>query len=236
MHAKTLAVLNCIQNKFEVKKISIEDSKICNRKNCKIPYGECIDDKICKCLEPYANLELLIESVDIKNNYTPNKFDNTKKDLNYSCNNYFYENYINNVNNYNVFCQYKRKSQLIAFALEAIFMAGIGHIYLNRLLHGLLKFTLFFILGSMYCFIKRKNTDVRFFSINSEQNKTLEISLLNVSMVLLFACLLALQVYDMIMFGTNSFPDGFGVPLISWNKGVGILLLFDFKNHSYLVI
>jgi hypothetical protein len=247
-----------IQKDFKAKKMNQEKAKICNRKTCKIPYGECVDEKTCKCREPYANLDfLLLENEDINNKnkinssvdkvqtISYNKYNNNNNNNSFIFtinNNNNYNNNLNSANNFNInynnsnfYCRYKRKSQLIAFALEAILMAGIGHFYLNRLLHGFVKFTLFFILALIYFLVKRENMDVKFFTIE-EQNKSLKILLLNILLVLLVTGLLALQVYDLLMFGTNSFPDGFGVPLISWNKGVGDLFLFDYKNQNYLDI
>ena len=225
-----------IQKNFKAKKISQEEAKICNRKTCKFPYGECVNDKICKCLEPYANLDILAESEDNKINYNVNTYSSTNNTYNSNNNtNYNLNNNINFNYNSNLYCGYKRKSQLIAFALEAIFTAGIGHLYSKRLLHGFVKLSLFFILGLIYFLVKIKNIDVEF-STNNEQNKTLKITLLNVFIVSLVTGLLALQTYDMVMFGTNSFLDGFGVPLISWNKGFGDLFLFDNKKLNYLDI
>jgi hypothetical protein len=197
------------QKEYKAKKISQVESKRCNRKNCNFPYGECVDDKICKCLEPYANLDFLVDNEETKNKSV-------------------------NLNITALFCRYKRKSQLTAFALEAVFMAGIGHLYLNRLLYGGVKFSLFFILGLTYYLGKRKNLDVKFFTI--EHNQNFKITFLNIFLVLLVTGLLALQIYDMAMFGTNSFTDAFGIPLISWNKGIRDLILFDYKEQNFLDI
>lgn len=224
-----------IQKDFKAKKIAQDESKTCNRKNCKIPYGQCIDDKICRCLDPYANLDSTGEiSENNKINYSViinrNQLDANNNDL---INN-FYNNRYNGNTNGSQFCQYKQKSQLIAFALEAIFMAGIGHLYLNRFLHGGVKFALYLVLGLIYFLAKRKNVEVKFFA--NEQTEELKISMLNLFLVLSVTGLLALQVYDLVMLGSNSFLDGFGIPLLSWNRGFGDMFLLDYKNSNYLDI
>lgn len=210
-------LLKTNQKNFKAKKLSKEESKICNRKNCNFPFGECVDDELCKCLEPYANLDFLFDNNELNNNYLSRISINDK-------NNERDDNY----------CIYKRKSQFIAFALEAVFMAGIGHFYLNRLIYGGIKFSLFFILGLIYFLIKRNNLEVKFLSNDPNQNH--KNTLVNIFIALLIICLLALQVYDMIMFGTNSFSDGMGIPLISWNTARGNLFMFDYKEQIYVDI
>ena len=43
-----------------IKKNFVKLNIICNRKNCRIPYGECLNNKICVCLEGYSSQNLLI--------------------------------------------------------------------------------------------------------------------------------------------------------------------------------
>ena len=181
-------------------KLFNKENLICNKKNCNIPYGECINEKVCKCIEPYANLEIFIN------------------------------NNINSVNNSNLYCRYKMKSQIIAFILEIIFIAGIGHFYMMRIFHGLLKLLLVFILSLIYFIIKKNNSEVKFYSGENNSTKNL---LLNISMVLLISGLLAFQIYDLIMIGSNLYLDGYGIPLISWNKGLVDSFLFDPKDKDF---
>jgi hypothetical protein len=107
-----------------------------------------------------------------------------------------------------VMCNYTRKSQLIAFLLECFITFGAGHIYVMNLTQGIIKF-LFWALGySLFI-------SLRVLSKKREEN---DATTLIISLGGCICCvgMVIWQLIDVIMFGLNSYQDGYGIDLNPW--------------------
>lgn len=178
----------------------VKTNILCNKKNCKIPYGECLNNKICECLEGYASIE-------------NNIFNNSTKQL-----------------SERIYCSYKQKYQLYAFLFEFIFFFGIGHFYLRRIYQGIIKLVLFIILSFLFFLIKKFDIKSKFFldeNISNMRNFTI-----NISMILSFCAFLTLHIFDIYMLVTNSYLDGYGIEVLSWNRDLGKIISFDFLRKN----
>lgn len=169
---------------------------ICNKKNCRIPYGECLNRGICQCLEGYAS----IENNHSKNSTNP--FDNK-----------FY-------------CNYRQKNQLFAFLYEFIFIFGIGHIYLHRFYQGFSKLILFIFLSILIYLIYKYDIKPKIFLEENISNRRNLI--INILMILSFCTFLLIHIFDIYMLVTNSYLDGYGIEIITWNRDLGKIITFDF--------
>jgi hypothetical protein len=102
---------------------------------------------------------------------------------------------ITSINPDSPICSYKQRKLIIAFYLEFVF-PGIGHIYANRIVFGVIKMFLFisFILMIM-------NTS----------NKTNYVYVIKLMLVIIFGMI---HVLDVLAFYLNTYTDGYGIPLI----------------------
>ena len=174
----------------------------CNKKNCRSPYGECLNNRICECLEGYASIEI--------NSFNSNKTESKKP----------FDN--------NIYCNYKQKNQLFGFLFEFIFIFGVGQFYLNRFIQGISKFILFVFLCFMLVLIKKFEIKANFFIDENISNKRNLI--INILMILSLCSFSIIHIYDIYMLATNSYLDGYGVEVLSWNKVIGKIILFDFNK------
>lgn len=186
----------------------------CNQKTCKIPYGICLDSNTCRCGKFYRNLrQINFSNINIKST----EYNYFLLDLLH--NNFFSNNLINNIKNlYELnYCEYRRKSQLLAFFLEAIFPIGFGHFYSYRFFHGLLKMTLFFLLFFLIFLMKKFQINKNFSSKMKFQDRKFFEKFLIFFNLVNYLIILVLHVFDIFMFANNSYNDGFGFKLIPWN-------------------
>lgn len=177
---------------------------ICTRKNCKIPYGECISNKICQCLEGYASIDENPSSISDKDN---------------------------NFNGNKIYCNYRQKNQLIAFLLEFIFLFGLGNFYLNRCNQAIIKMILFIFLLIMICLIRKYEIRSRFFLEENISNKRNLV--INLLMVFSSCAFLFYHIFDIYMLATNSYFDGYGVEILSWNRDLNKIISFDFYKRKF---
>lgn len=189
----------------------------CTLKTCKIPYGICLDRTTCECGRLYKNLKF-VNFVEIK-----------------SCEfNFFFLNFLHN-NNFSLilinyfkkfyvidFCSYPKKSQIIAFLLESITLIGIGHFYLLRFFQGFLKMGIFFsFIFNIFLLEKIRGVNKKLFFDERKIRKNnfyfyIE-KILNFFYLSNYICLMLFHVFDVFMLANNSYYDGFGFKLISWN-------------------
>jgi hypothetical protein len=102
----------------------------------------------------------------------------------------------------NFYCQYRQKQQLVGFLLETFLSMGIGHFYAGRTSFGLIKLLiclspLFLMCCAACCGGKDAGCCILLSSA-------------------LTCTIIIWQILDMINFATNSYKDGYGVPLNHW--------------------
>lgn len=185
--------------------ISAKDKRFppCNRHNCRFPYGECLDNKICKCLEPFAEPF-----------YQSSQVNSTQQ------------------SSLEGFCMYKRKSQIIAFCLELFFVVGLGHFYLNRNASGIYKAICIIILSALFYFLKKKKLEFNKSNPVNFWNRSKRF-FVNTLLVLIIIFILSFQIHDLIMLGSNLYTDGYGIPLISWNNNLLCnILIYNGNGNS----
>lgn len=108
------------------------------------------------------------------------------------------------------YCHYRQKRQIVALLLETFISLGLGHFYARRTTHGIYKLVtglipcLFSIFLCCYSFVHKP-----------EDGEGLKVILL--TLICSFICLyIVLHLYDVLMFLTNSYTDGNGIPLLGW--------------------
>ena len=175
-----------------------------------------------------------------KKNSKENKYICNKKNCNkpngecindYICkcfDNYFNFNNLSKSNSIQNFCKYKKKSQIIAFCLEIIFISGMGHFYMMRIIQGLIKLCLIISIMFVLFLFKRYRIEIKYISGPKENFLSF---VLNLILTILFFIFMVFHIFDMMMLTNNSYLDGNGIPLISWNKGFGDTLFFESINH-----
>jgi TM2 domain-containing membrane protein YozV len=100
------------------------------------------------------------------------------------------------------YCQYRQKQQIVAFLLETFLSLGIGHFYSGRVNFGIIKLLVALSpIILMCCSVCCKG---------SEANGCLVLS------STLTCAYFIWQIIDIINFATNSYKDGYGVPLEHW--------------------
>ena len=105
-------------------------------------------------------------------------------------------------------CNYKRKKQSVAFFLETFLSYGAGHFYAENYQFAVPKLFFWLICYCLFIFL-------RVVTKSNEENNTTAL------IISLLACLfltgmLAWQIADIIMYGTNFYQDGNGIALLSW--------------------
>lgn len=183
-----------------VNKNFVKTNIVCTKKNCRIPYGECLNYKICQCLEGYASIE---NDYSVK---STKSFDNK------------------------IYCKYRQKNQLYAFLLEFIFIFGIGHFYLLRFYQGISKLVLFVFLSFMICLIYKYDIKAKFFLEENISNKRNLI--INILIIFSFWTFLLLHIFDIYMLVTNSYLDGYGIEILTWNRDIEKIISFDFYKRK----
>jgi len=168
----------------------------CNKFNCLLP-SICLDESFCKCGEEYANFN------EDKNNY---------KNLD---NNNNYESNISNNENYmkepQIYCNYKRKKQIISFMLEFFLFFGMGHVYSGNYIIGISKFVFFVLLILFKVKNNKSNKEMEIEEDDNQNNK--KINWLHL-LILLLAVIWYLV--DIIFLALSKYIDGNGVPMLSW--------------------
>ncbi|MCQ2817044.1 MAG: hypothetical protein MJ252_07245 [archaeon] len=106
------------------------------------------------------------------------------------------------INSNGISCNYKTKSQFIAFLLEFFFPIGVGHLYSERTLMASIKFGIFvfFLIGfcSELCLLK------------TAMNKC--IICLSIFFILDIIIWFGIQLVDLCGFALGFYKDGHGVP------------------------
>jgi hypothetical protein len=95
-------------------------------------------------------------------------------------------------------CSYKQRRLVLAFYLEFV-LPGIGHIYANRIVFGIMKMILFVLLIMM---------------IMNTSSKTNYGYVLKLTFVIILGMI---HIFDVMAFLLNKYTDGYGIPLISMN-------------------
>jgi hypothetical protein len=187
--------LEFFSEEINFEKNSMKININCHKKNCRFPYGVCLNKNICKCLDGYASIDNLNDNDKINININSHKtFDNK-----------FY-------------CNYKQKKQLIAFSFEIILSFGLGNFYLHRFYQGFLKLILFlFIIFMLFLINKFEIKSKLFIEENISNKRNLFI---NISLLLSLISYIVFHIFDIYMLVTNSYLDGNGVEVLSWNKKV----------------
>jgi len=153
----------------------------CNKYNCFAP-NICLDATFCKCGEEYANFNEDNPFINGNDNYDNNK----------------------------IYCNYKRKKQIISFVLEFFLFFGMGHVYSGNYILGISKF-IFFILLIIFKLKKDKNS--KEIDIEEEENNNKNANWLHL-MILLSAVIW--YIIDIVFLALRKFIDGNGVPMLSW--------------------
>ena len=216
---KILARIPCKANDNIIKgrKLLTQKNKAdCNINTCSLPNGICLDPNNCICGRLYKNLKF----EDFTNK---NSSDSSFFFLDYLQNSEMSKLFINDLKDLYAekYCHYKRKSQIIGFVIESITMIGIGHLYLFRIFHGILKMSLFLSLTILAFFIKKiksKRKSLFFEESSKPLKKCLYEKIINFFYFLNYVFFMILHVFDIYMLATNSYNDGFGFRLISWNS------------------
>jgi len=199
--------INQLKNYYE------NNNPICNIQNCFMPHGVCVAESICKCSKYFGNLFMidLKERIKINNNENLVSILLTQNEFSYYLSEYMAKFYSE------IFCGYHRKSQLIAFILESIFLIGIGHFYLNRFFHGIYKLVLIFLILLLVFSMKRSKIEKKFFLSITSDKQYLDV-FLNFIFFVLIANFIFVHVVDVIMIASNKYLDGFGFSMLTWNS------------------
>lgn len=198
--------INQLQNNFD------NTNPMCNIDNCFMPHGVCVGDLVCKCSKYFGNLLKidLIKRIRINNN---ENFISTLISQNNIA--FYFAEYLRKFYSES-FCAYHKKSQLIAFLLESIFIIGIGHFYLNRFLHGFFKMLLIMLVILLVFSMKKSKIDIKFFMC-VESSKLSFAYFLNFLLFIFVVNFISIHIIDVIMIARNHYKDGFGFSMISWN-------------------
>jgi hypothetical protein len=119
-------------------------------------------------------------------------------------------------------CQYVQKKQITAFFLELFLWCGIGHFYSGRILIGIIKLIFFISFFVIYGFLRRyasKEDDNDIFISVDDDSECLPEQvekLLGILFCIVCCGLFIWQVIDLVMFASNKYYDGNGVPLTNW--------------------
>jgi TM2 domain-containing membrane protein YozV len=106
------------------------------------------------------------------------------------------------------YCHYRQKRQIVALLLETFISLGVGHFYARRTTHGIYKLCTGLIPCLISIFLCCYN-----FVHKQEDGEGLKMILLTV--MCSFICLfIVVHLYDVLMFLTNSYTDGNGIPLL----------------------
>lgn len=151
----------------------------CSKMNC--VNGNCIDKDTCVCQYGYSTYNFTDGEYVVKDSKLADKAGKDRR---------FY-------------CDYKMKEQIVAFLLEVSLVLGIGHIYLGRVFHGLLKMNIILLFVLLDIFIKNKIGDKSLKSKNMYYSFSLTI----------YICLVLFHLVDIVMIGLNKYPDGNGMKM-----------------------
>lgn len=158
--------LNILKEEDKVNSFFFRENIICNKKNCKYPYGKCLNNSICKCLEGFVSF-----SKTLKKNSTKILKDE-------------------------IYCDYRQKKQIIAFFLELFFICGFGIFYLERFSQGILKFFIFFCFLVVVFLIKKYNIRFKFFlNENIYNGRNFLLNFLRIFLFLLFFSLHVIDIF-----------------------------------------
>lgn len=161
-------------------KFSFAEDIECNYITCGRP-NICLNEGFCKCSEDFAN-------------FVSNQNDLKKVNLVKSRG--------------SSYCGYKRKKQLIAFLLELFLVFGIGHIYLENYVIGVIKFLIF-----TYFWILRNFCCSYFNPKQVEESRNLEVKWYN---LLLMLITIIWYFLDIILLAMNKYTDGNYISPVSW--------------------
>jgi hypothetical protein len=84
---------------------------------------------------------------------------------------------------------------------------GIGHIFVGRILFGIVKLSSVIFTVTLDCFLRK--------CFSSDNYKTQ--SWFNSLIYLLYFLLVVWQVFDLVMIGLNKYPDGNGMVVKTWD-------------------
>lgn len=103
-------------------------------------------------------------------------------------------------------CQYKLKKQTLFFFLEMIFPIGIGHFYVRRLIHGIVKICLAVGIVALDFIIKRILKTYK-----SKQS-------FNIFIYILYFAYVLFVLVDLICIGINYYHDGKGFVILTMKE------------------
>lgn len=199
--------INQLKNNFENK------SPICSITNCFMPHGVCVEENVCKCSKYFGNLFMIDLIEKIKTNNIENFISVllSQNEISFYFSDYFKKFYSE------IFCGYHKKSQIIAFFLESIFLIGIGHFYLNRFFHGLFKLLLILFIILLVFSMKKSKIEIKFFMSITADKLSFDF-FLNFMYFILVVNFIFIHLVDVIMIASNQYKDGFGFSMLSWNS------------------
>lgn len=117
-------------------------------------------------------------------------------------------------------CDYKVSYQLIALILEALFPIGTGHFYCKRLLIGIMKLLVLFIIPILLLclfrniFFKKQEGHCRRIIIGKKPKIEYTEIVKNVSLIFYMVIFIVWYFFDFIIFSMNKHKDGSGIDLI----------------------
>lgn len=106
------------------------------------------------------------------------------------------------------YCNYEQKRQLNAFLLEFFIGFGIGHLYNGNIQIAMIKLILYFVAYFILCFIP-------YFTAQTKSNFLNRVFPCFQTMAIL--TIVIWQIVDSVLLGINWFPDGNGIPLMTWD-------------------
>lgn len=115
-----------------------------------------------------------------------------------------------NFNSNNTYCTYTQKKQIVGFCLEFFLSMGIGHFYAQRTLAGILKLLVCLLYCIFQCIYTSEAKGQAFADLGTLGKLSM------ISTFMLCCGFMIWQLVDIIMFATNSYKDGQGVPLMGW--------------------
>jgi len=174
----------------------------CNKSNCFYPNYCSDENKICVCGLAFAEYSL----------YQLKDFNKNKNYFNINSTNISSNSIIKTDSEETekiIYCAYERKRQTVYFLLEFLLNIGAGHFYSNNYLLAALKFGLVFFPWTFIC--------VTILASIAGSVTFKDIRGFATCLAFMFICLSGIWwITDAILIGMKFFPDGNGVPLLTW--------------------
>ncbi len=105
-------------------------------------------------------------------------------------------------------CNYRKKKQYIAFLLETLLTYGAGHLYCENYQIAIPKLIYWVFCYCLFIYLR--------LLIKSKEDNNTTALIISLLACLFLTIMLAWQLADVIMYGLNSYNDGYDIQLYPW--------------------